>query len=91
MSGFSRCFCLGFSLVSDEANVVPKSEGAPIFPMINNPILDEKYPSEIVKDVKLKTNCGNDGCQSSLKIKGFVPTEIIAGKDVFSYLNLLVD
>ena len=49
--------------------------------MIDDPILDKRYPSETIKTVKIKTDCGDDGCQSDLQISGSIPPELIAGKD----------
>lgn len=80
LSSIHKCVLIDFSLISDNKKIVSEEEGDPLFRMLDDPILDRKYPNKMVKKVKLKTHCGDDGCQSAMKLSGYVPPKLVVGK-----------
>ena len=68
------------SLVSDDNDVKPERQGAPVFDLINDPILDDDLPSAMKRTVRIRKDCvSDDVCQSDLRINGSVPPEIAVG------------
>lgn len=72
-------FIAGFKLASDEIPITPENPGDPVFNVISDPILDPDHPNRRTVTVALANNCGNDGCQSNLKVNGTLPDEVLVG------------
>ena len=66
---------------NDEADLPAPNQG-PLFNLLRDPILDKNLPSKIQKQVNILNSCGDDGCQSNLRINGSVPPEIVVGMNV---------
>jgi len=70
-------------LQSDRQNIGPQLQrpGEDVYEMLQLPIMDADYQKEDTKSVLIASNCGDDGCQSNLKISASTMPEIIAGSD----------
>ena len=82
----SLCIYLltGLSLLSD-GNVTETTE---VLNLKEDPILDADLSKEKREQVYLLTDCGDDGCQSNLRVNGTVPPEIVVGRYGVSKLSL---
>ncbi|XP_076803589.1 integrin alpha-6-like [Clavelina lepadiformis] len=68
-----------FSLPSG-VPIVPEEADDPVFRMMDDPILDADFVNERKATVKLKNNCGTNGCLSDFQVKGELPPEIVVGR-----------
>nr|XP_039248574.1 integrin alpha-6-like [Styela clava] len=64
--------------------------GEEIFNMIKDPILDADLDKEKQKIVRIKTSCGDDGCQSDLKLSASMPEEVVVGDESELPVKILV-
>ncbi|XP_078483831.1 integrin alpha-6 isoform X1 [Ciona intestinalis] len=79
-----------FDLASEINGVKRERPDQPVFNMINDPIMDADFPHARTSVVNLANNCGDDGCQSNLKLRGSIPPEVVIGRDSKMLLSLNV-
>lgn len=63
----------------DNKNVDRETPGDPIFPMIQDPILNADYTTKASAVVTIGNTCGDDGCQSDLKVDATMPGKVVVG------------
>uniref|UniRef100_F6XNC0 Uncharacterized protein n=1 Tax=Ciona intestinalis TaxID=7719 RepID=F6XNC0_CIOIN len=73
-----------FNLASEINGVKRERPDQPVFNMINDPIMDADFPHARTSVVNLANNCGDDGCQSNLKLRGSIPPEVVVEEN-FNY------
>ncbi len=58
-----------------------EAPGDPLFPMIDDPILDANSEARVERVLRLRHDCGDDDvCQSGLRVTGEAPVEVNVAK-----------
>uniref|UniRef100_H2YKY5 Uncharacterized protein n=1 Tax=Ciona savignyi TaxID=51511 RepID=H2YKY5_CIOSA len=81
---------LEFDLAMGMNGVKREKPDFPVFNMIDDPIMDADYPHKRSTVVGLANTCGDDGCQSNLRVRGSIPEEVVVGRDGKLLLTLNV-